>query len=179
MIHANLAESGVFLAVVALTLLLLMFLYAVITADPQEAVRTEAPLIPSPALAPSGLPVRGSQTLVPAFPGDAGRPGGGYAATHAAAASLTSTSATSLPQASGEQRGAAAALLFLVAGLALAAIGGGMFLRAGQGVTVCSNQVIAVCSDGFVVLHAVQVLGGAIAVGGIALVSTAIVLALR
>jgi hypothetical protein len=179
MIHANFAESGVFLGVVALTLLLLMFLYAVITADPQEAARTEAPLIPSPALAPSGLPVRGSQTLTPALPGDAGRPGGGYAATHAAAASLTSTSVTSLPQASGEQRGAAAALLFLIAGLALAVIGGGMFLRAGHDVTVCSNQVMAVCSDGFVVLHAAQVLGGAIAVGGIALVSTAIVLALR
>jgi hypothetical protein len=54
-----------------------------------------------------------------------------------------------------------------------------MFLRAGHDVTVCSNQVMAVCSDGFVVLHAAQVLGGAIAVGGIALVSTAIVLALR
>jgi hypothetical protein len=179
MIHANFAESGVFLGVVALTLLLLMFLYAVITADPQEAARTETPLIPSPALAPSGLPVRGSQTLTPALPGDAGRPGGGYAATHAAAASLTSTSVTSLPRASGEQRGAVAALLFLIAGLALAVIGGGMFLRAGHDVTVCSNQVMAVCSDGFVVLHAAQVLGGAIAVGGIALVSTAIVLALR
>jgi len=179
MIHANFAESGVFFGVAALTLLLLLFLYAVITADPQEAARTEAPLIPSPALAPSGLPVRGSQTLTPAFPGDAGRPGGGYAATHAAAASLTSTSATSLPQASGEQRGAAAAVLFLIAGLALAVIGGAMFVRAGHEVVVCSNQVMAICSDGFVVLHAAQVLGGAIAVGGIALVSTAIVLALR
>jgi len=189
MIHANFAESGVFFGVAALTLLLLLFLYAVITADPQETARSEAPLIPSPALASSGLPVRGSQTLTPAFPGDAGRPGGGYAATHAAAASLTSTSltspsvtstsVTSLPRASGEQRGAAAALLFLIAGLALAVIGGAMFLRAGHDVTVCSNQVMAVCSDGFVVLHAAQVLGGAIAVGGIALVSTAIVLALR
>jgi hypothetical protein len=178
MIHANIAESGVLFGVIALTLLLLLFLYAVITADPQEAARTEAPLIPSPALVPSGLPVRGSQALTPAFPGDAGRPGGGYAATHAAA-SLTSTSVASLPRASGEQRGAAAAVLCLIAGLALAVIGGGMFLRAGHDVTVCSNQVMAVCSDGFVVLHAAQVLGGAIAVGGIALVSTAIVLALR
>jgi hypothetical protein len=86
---------------------------------------------------------------------------------------------TSLPQASGEQRGAAAAVLFLIAGLALAVIGGGMFVRAGHEVVVCSNQVMAICSDGFVVLHTAQVLGGAIAVGGIALVSTAIVLALR
>jgi len=183
MIHANLAESGVFFGVAALTLLLLMFLYAVITADPQEAARTEAPLIPSPALAPPALPVRGSRTLAPhAFPGDAGRPGGaGYAATHAAAASVTSAgSVTSLPQATGDsQRGAASALLFLIAGLALAVIGVGMFFGAGKGVTVCSNQVLAVCSDGFVLFHAAQVVGGAIAVGGVALVSTAIVLALR
>jgi hypothetical protein len=177
MIHANLAESGVLFGVLALTLLLLMFLYAVITADPQEVTRTEATLIPSPVPSPAALPVRGSQTLTPpGFPADAGRPGTtGYAATHRAAASMTS-----LPQVSGDsQRGAAAAVLFLIAGLALAAIGGGMFLRAGHDVTVCSNQVLAICSDGFVVLHAVQVLGGAIAVGGIALVSTAIVLALR
>jgi hypothetical protein len=177
MIHANLAESGVLFGVLALTLLLLMFLYAVITADPQEVTRTEATLIPSPVHSPPALPVRGSQTLTPpAFPADADRPGTtGYAATHRAAASVTS-----LPQVSGDsQRGAAAAVLFLIAGLALAAIGGGMFFRAGQDVTVCSNQVLAICSDGFVVLHAVQVLGGAIAVGGIALVSTAIVLALR
>jgi hypothetical protein len=177
MIHANLAESGVFFGVAALTLLLMMFLYAVITADPQEAARTEAPLIPSPALAPPALPVRGAQTLTPpAFPADADRPGGtGYAATHAAPASVTS-----LPQVSGgSQRGTAAALLFLIAGLALAVIGGRMFLGAGKAVTVCSNQVLALCSDGFVVLHAAQILGGAIAVGGIALVSTAIVLAMR
>jgi hypothetical protein len=177
MIHANLAESGVLFGVLALTLLLLMFLYAVITADPQEVTRTEATLIPSPVPSPAALPVRGSQTLTPpAFPGDAGRTGTtGYAATHRASASVTS-----LPQVSGDsQRGAAAAVLFLIAGLALAAIGGGMFFRAGQDVTVCSNQVLAICSDGFVVLHAIQVLGGAIAVGGIALVSTAIVLALR
>jgi hypothetical protein len=86
----------------------------------------------------------------------------------------------SLPQVSGDsQRGAAAAVLFLIAGLALAVIGGGMFFGAGKDVTVCSKQVLAVGSDGFVVFHAAQVLGGAIAVGGVALVSTAIVLALR
>jgi hypothetical protein len=177
MIRANLAESGALFGVLALTLLLLMFLYAVITADPQEVTRTEATLIPSPVASPPAVPVRGSPAVTPpAIPGAPGRPGTtGYVATHRAAASVTS-----LPRVSGDsRRGAAAALLFLMAGLALAVIGGVMFFRAGQDVTVCSNQVLAVCSDGFVVLHAGQVLGGAIAVGGIALVSTAIVLALR
>jgi len=180
MIHANFAEDGVFFGVIALTLLLMMFLYAVITADPDEAIRAEAPLISSPVLAPPALPVRGPQTLTPpasrASPaGDVGWPGGtDHAATRGAAASAVSPVVST-----GSQRGPAAALLFLIAGLALAVIGGGLFFGGGHDVTVCTHQVLAVCSDGFVVLHAAQLLGGAIAIGGIALVSTAVVLALR
>jgi hypothetical protein len=176
MIHANLVEGGVFFGVAALTLLLMMFLYAVITADPEEAARTEASLMQSAVLPPPALPARGAQTLSPpVFPTEAGPGGAAYAATHAAPASVTSPPVVS----SGSQRRPAAALVFLIVGLALAVIGGGMFFGAGQNVTVCSNQVLAICSDGFVVLHTAQILGGALAVGGIALVSTAIVLALR
>ena len=177
MIHANLVDSGVFFGVAVLTLLLMMFVYAVITADPEEAARTEAPLMQSPVLAPPPLPVRGGQAFAPPmFPAETGRPGGtDYVATHRAAASMTSP-----PQVSGRsQRGSAAAFLFLIAGLALVVIGGGMFFGTGHGVTVCTNQALAICSDGFVVLHAAQILGGALAVGGIGLISTAIVLALR
>jgi hypothetical protein len=174
MIHANLVDSGVFFGVAALTLLLMMFVYAVITADPEEAARTEAPLTQSPVLAPPPLPVRGGQAFAP--PTQTGRPGGtDYVATHRAAASVTSPPGVS----GGSQRGSAAAFLFLIAGLALVVVGGGMFFGTGQNVTVCANQALAICSDGFVVLHAVQLLGGVIAVGGIGLVSTAIVLALR
>jgi hypothetical protein len=172
MIHANLVDSGVFFGVAALTLLLVMFLYAVITADPEEAAPAEASLMPSAVLPPPPLPVRGGQAVAPAgFPTEA-RPAGAYAATHRAAA------ATSPPQVSGK-RGPAAAFLFLIAGLALTVIGGGMFFGTGQDVTVCANQALAICSDGFVVLHATQILGGALAVCGIGLVSTAVVLALR
>ena len=177
MIHANLVESSVFFGVAALTLLLVMFLYAVITADPQEAAPTEASLMQSPAVAPPPLPVRGAQAFAPpAFPAETGRPAGtGYAPAHRAAASVTSP-----PEASGGSHWRpAAAFLFLIAGLVLAVIGGGMFFGTGQGVTVCTDQALAICSDGFVVLHAAQILGGALAVGGIGLVSTAIVLALR
>ena len=172
MIHANLVESGVFFGVAALTLLLVMFLYAVVTADPEEATRAEASLIQSPVLPPPALPVRGGQALTPpVFPTEE-RPAPDYAATHGPA------SAASPPEAS-RRRGPAAAFLFLIAGLALAVIGGGMFFGAGQDVTVCANQALAICSDGFVVLHAAQIFGGALALGGIALVSTAVVLALR
>jgi hypothetical protein len=170
MIHANLVDSGVFFGVAALTLLLMMFLYAVITADPEEAVRTEAPLMQSAVLPAPALPVRGAQTTPPMFPSE-GRPGPGYVPAHSAAAVI------SPPEAS--RRGPAAALLFLIAGLALTVIGGGMFFGAGQDVTVCANQALAICSDGFVVLHTAQIFGGVLAVGGIAFVSTANVLALR
>jgi hypothetical protein len=186
MIHANLVDGGVFFGVAALTLLLMMFLYAVVTADPEEATPTEALLMQSPVLPPAALPVRGTPDPLPvrggqafappAFPAETGRPGGtDYAATHRAAAPVTPP----LEVSSGSQRRPAAAFLFLIVGLALAVIGGGMFFGTGQDVTVCANQALAICSDGFVVLHATQILGGALAVGGIGLVSTAIVLALR
>jgi hypothetical protein len=184
MIHANLVEGGVFFGVAALTLLLMMFLYAVITADPQEAVRTEAPLMQSAVLPAPALPVRGAQTTTPVFPSEP-RPGTGYVPTHSAAAvtSLPDVSrrgpavVTSPPEAS--RRRPMAAFLFFIAGLALTVIGGGMFFGADQGVTVCTNQALAICSDGFVVLHTAQIFGGVLAVGGIGFVSTAIVLALR
>jgi hypothetical protein len=176
MIHANLVESGAFFGVAALTLLLMMFLYAVVTADPGEAARTETPLMQSAVLPAPALPVRGAQTVAPpVFPTEA-RPGGAdHVATHRAAAA----SVTPPPEVSSASQRGPTALLFLIAGLALAVIGGRMFLGTGQAVTVCTNQVLAICSDGFVVLHTAQILGGALAVGGIALVSTAIVLALR
>jgi len=174
MIHANLVESGAFFGVAALTLLLVMFLYAVITADPEEATRTEASLIQSPVLPAAALPVRGAQTLPPpALPAES-RPGGAdYAAAPGPASSLAS------PPEASSRRGPASAFLFLIAGLALAVIGGGLFFGAGQDVTVCTNQALAICSDGFVVLHTAQIFGGVLALSGIALVSTAIVVALR
>jgi hypothetical protein len=44
---------------------------------------------------------------------------------------------------------------------------------------VCSHQAVAFCSQGFVVLTATQLLGGAIVLAGVALVFTALFLALR
>src|SRR5215831_16973975 len=103
MIHANLVDSGVFFGVAALTLLLMMFVYAVITADPEEVARSEAPLTQSPVLAPPPLPVRGGQAFAPPmFPTQTGRPGGtDYVATHRAAASVASPPGVS----GGSQRG--------------------------------------------------------------------------
>jgi hypothetical protein len=61
----------------------------------------------------------------------------------------------------------------------MAVIGGWLFLRTSPGAMPCSHQAAAVCSQGFVVLTATQLLGGAIALAGIALVFTALFLALR
>src|SRR4029077_18964712 len=86
MIHANLVDGGVFLGVAALTLLLMMFLYAVVTADPEEATHTEAALMQSPVLPPAPLPVRGTPAPLtvrgapafapPVLPAETGRPDG-------------------------------------------------------------------------------------------------------
>jgi hypothetical protein len=54
-----------------------------------------------------------------------------------------------------------------------------MFLGPGRAVMACSHQAIAVCLDGFVLLSATQLAGGVIALAGIGLIVTAIVVALR
>jgi hypothetical protein len=52
-------------------------------------------------------------------------------------------------------------------------------LSTGRGATACSHEADAICSQGFVVLAATQVLGGATLLAGIALFFTALYLALR
>ena len=69
--------------------------------------------------------------------------------------------------------------VLLIAGLTMAVIGGWLFLRTPPGAMPCSHQAAAICSQGFAVLTATQLLGGAIALAGIALVFAALFLALR
>ena len=69
--------------------------------------------------------------------------------------------------------------VLLIAGLTMAVIGGWLFLRTPPGAMPCSHQAAAICSQGFAVLTATQLLGGAIALAGIGLIVTAIVVALR
>jgi hypothetical protein len=66
-----------------------------------------------------------------------------------------------------------------VAGLAAAVSGGWLFLSATTAAKVCPHQGLAICSQRFVVLTGPQVLGGAIALAGIALGFTALWLAMR
>jgi hypothetical protein len=175
MSHATLVNDGLFWFVIFLTLLLMMFIYAVIATPPEDAVRTEPPTLNAPAPPP---PAPAGRPQAPTSPAGAARQSGGanYAARHTPAA----VPVISPPKASGGLlwRRVLASIL-VIAGLAMAVIGGWLFLGTHQGATACSHQAAALCLQGFVLLTATLLLGGAIAVAGIALVFTALFLALR
>jgi multisubunit Na+/H+ antiporter MnhB subunit len=79
----------------------------------------------------------------------------------------------------GPPRRPVSALILVIAGLAMVVIGGWLLLSTGRGATACSHEADAICSQGFVVLAATQVLGGATLLAGIALFFTALYRALR
>jgi len=180
MTHTALVDGVLFWLVVAVALLLVMFIYAVITAPPQGAAPAEppapgwpAPELPGPAPAlPAGWPLApASPAGVTGLSGDAG-----YAARHAPAAAPVHSPANA---ASRPRWGPAGATILAIAGLATAVTGARMFIGPGQAAMACSHHAIAVCLDGFVLLSATQLAGGVIALTGIGLIVTAIVVALR
>ncbi len=184
MSQAALVNGVILCFVVLLALLLVLFLYAVVVARPEDAVPAEASALeslaptpvarPSPAQAP--LPVRRPQALVPPAGGLGQRGGAEYAARHTPAA----VPVISPPKASSSPpRRPVSALLLVIAGLAIAVIGGWLFLRTPPGAMPCSHQGAAICLRGFVVLTATQVLGGAMVLAGIALLFTALYRVLR
>jgi len=179
MTHAALVNGVVFWLVVAMAVLLVMFIYAVITTPPQDAAPAE-PAAPEPSAlewtTPTARPAQ--RPPAPASPaGVTGQPRGtGYPARHgpAAAPVISPPKASSRPQ-----WGPAGATILAIAGLATAVTGGRMFLITGQTPKACLHQAVAICLDGFVLLDATQLAGGVIALAGIGLIVTAIVLALR
>jgi hypothetical protein len=181
MSHAALVNDGLFWLVLLMTLLLATFVYAVVVAPPQEASHSseEPPLgppgLPPPVPAPA-LPARPPQA--PASPAGPARPSGGasYAARHTPGAAPVIFA----PQApSGPRRGSKLASILGIAGLVAAVSGGWLFLGATTAAQVCPHQGLAICAQRFVVLTGPQVLGGAIALAGIAVGFIALWLALR
>jgi hypothetical protein len=175
MTHAALVNDVVLWLVIVMALLLVMFIYAVIAAPPQGDAPAEPPALDWPAPAPA-LPAR--LPLIPVSPaGAAGLSGGAvYPARHApAAAPVISPAKVS----SGRRWGPVGASILAAAGLVITVVGAGMFVGTGHAVKACSHQAAAVCLDGFVLLDAAQLLGGVIALAGIGLIVTAIVVALR
>jgi hypothetical protein len=181
MSHAALVNDGLFWLVIFMTVLLAMFVCAVVMMPPQEADRSseESPLgplgLPPPAPVPA-LPARRPQA--PASLAGPDRPSGGasYPARHTPAAAPVIFA----PRApSGPRRGSKLASILGITGLVAAVSGGWLFLGATTAAKVCPHQGLAICSQRFVVLTGPQVLGGAIALAGIALGFTALWLALR
>jgi hypothetical protein len=86
MSQAGMANDGVFCFMVVLTLLLVMFIYAVISTPPEPADSPEPPVLkPAAPPSPPPLPVRPRATTPPS--GAADQSGdAGYAARHASAA---------------------------------------------------------------------------------------------
>jgi hypothetical protein len=66
-----------------------------------------------------------------------------------------------------------------LAGVALAVIGGLLFRRPVPGGMACSHHTGAICMQGFVLVTGTQVAGLVTALAGLALILTAVVLALR
>jgi hypothetical protein len=173
MSHAALVSGGLFWLFVLMTLLLMMFLYAVVATPPQEAARSSEEPALEPPTPPQPAPASALTTRRPQAPTSPA--GAGYAARHAPAPvpAISPPKVTSRPR-----RGSALALILVIAGLAMAVIGGWLLLSKGHAAP-CLHQAAAICSQGFVVLTAIQLTGAAIALAGLILVFTAIFLALR
>jgi hypothetical protein len=169
-------NAGLLLLLALMTLLLVMFIGAVIVAPPAGPAPTHAPAPerPWPDPAPPGR-----QSPAPAFAAGPLAAPAGPVATHATAPAPwspppgpSSEPPLRLPRA---VRTAGLAL----AGLALAVIGGILFRRPVQGGLACSHHAGAICMQGFVLVTGTQVAGVAIALAGIALLFTAVFRALR
>jgi hypothetical protein len=180
MTHTALVNDALLWSLAVMTLLLVMFIYAVITAPPQDAPPAEPPALewPAPELPAPAPALPAGRPLAPASPaGAAGLSAdAGYTARHAPAAAPVNSPARA---SSGPRWGPAGASILAIAGLATAVTGARMFIGPGQAATACSHRAIAVCLDGFVLLSATQLAGGVIALTGIGLIVTAIVVALR
>jgi hypothetical protein len=182
MSHAALVSEVLFWFVLFLALLLVLFLYAVITAPPRDVVPAEELDLSPAALAaltdppPAPAPTMLAQPPAPVFPAAAaGQPDTGYEARHAPAGVAISRPV----RPSGPPPRPALASILGAAGLVIAGAGGWLVLRAGGTAARCPHHAVAVCLQGFVLFNATQLLGGAIAVAGVALVFTALFLALR
>jgi hypothetical protein len=176
--HAALVSDGLFWFLIFLVLLLVMFIYAVIAPPPEDAVRNEPPTLSARAAARTGRGAAGRAATAPHVSRGRRRPARRrWLCGQAHPAPPPVISPPKAP--TGPRWDRVLASIVGIAGLVAAVIGGWLFLSAGKAAVACPRQAAAVCSQGFVVLTATQLVGGAIAVAGIALLVTALLLALR
>ena len=159
------------LFIASLALLLVVSIYRIVTLAPEDAAAVaEGPAFTSPV---PGRAVPASQPYAAAFAGAGGPSGAAVAAPRRAAAPAPAFS----PSDSRRLRSWGAAIL-TVTGVAVTIIGGLLFLNGGAAMA-CPQHAVAICSQGFVVLTATQLFGGAVALAGVVLILTSIALALR
>ena len=180
MTDTALVNDVVLWLVIVMALLLVMFIYAVIVTPRPGDAAAEPPELEPPALEPpppaSALPAR--RPLAPMSPaGAAGLVGDAvYPARHTRVAAPV----ISPPKVSSRPRwGPVGASILAIAGLVITVAGARMFLGTGHAVKACPHHAVAVCLQGFVLLDAAQLLGGAMALAGLGVIVTAIVVALR
>jgi hypothetical protein len=168
-------DAGLFWFLLVLVLLLVAFVYQIVTLPPHLAVPAPPPEPPpeleppaaSPELEPSARPL----WRAPARPGEAG-----YQAPHTPRGGGPQVPARGLrPPAVGP----AAGWTLAIAGLTIALAGGWLFHRAGVGTGTCSHHAAVACSQGYVLFTDAQVLGGAICLAGIIAALAGLYLALR
>ncbi len=168
-------DAGLFWFLLVLVLLLVAFVYQIVTLPPHLAVPAPPPQPPPELEPPAASPEleRSARPLwrAPARPGEAG-----YQAPHTPAA-VARRSPPGPPAASGG--GPAAGWTLAIAGLTIALAGGWLFSRAGVGTGTCSHHAAVACSQGYVLFTDAQVLGGAICLTGIIAVLAGLYLALR
>lgn len=179
MTDTALVNDVVLWLVIVMALLLVMFIYAVIVTPPPgdaaEPPELEPPELGPPAPA-AALPA--PRPLAPMSPaGAAGLAGDAvYPARHTRAAAPV----ISPPKVSSRPRwGPVGASILAIAGLVITLAGARVFVGTGHAVKACTHHAVAVCLDGFVLLDAAQLVGGAMALAGLGFIITAIVVALR
>jgi hypothetical protein len=147
-----------------------MFLYAVVTTPPQQAVAAERPPREPPPLPASRPPASTLPAGAASQPGDAD-----YAARHTPAApTIPPPKVASPPRPAGRAQAGLA-----TAGTVLTVLGGWLLIGTGKAARPCSHQGGALCSQGLVMLTGTQLLGGAIILVGVALIFTTVARALR
>jgi hypothetical protein len=160
------------LFVAFLALLLVVAIYKIVTMSPEDAAAApEGPAFTSPV--PGRAVLAGQPSAARFATGASGMYGAAVAPPSRASAPAPAFS----PAASRRQRSWGAAIL-AVAGLIVTIVGGSLFLGGGAAMA-CPQHAIAICSQGFVVLTTTQLLGAAVALGGVALILAAVALALR
>jgi hypothetical protein len=174
MIHTALAHSALFWVLVVMTLLLVMFIGAIIVAPPAGPAPAHA-AAPDPSWPDPG-PSAG-QPYAPASPADGLAADAGPVVTHAAAPAPPPPKPSSEPPPRLPRAAGIAGLA--VAGVALTVIGAMVFRRPVPGGLACSHHTGALCMDGFVLVTGTQVAGAVTVLAGIALFFTAVVLAVR